>query len=109
MRWPKRQTAKTAALSENDPQYTQTVAESVQIAHSVDPGMLETGNFSGNEPCLDDANVDQGLHLEAITHGHPVAIGRCRRRATALFASPLIDIDDNDQAGKNERRPPRFH
>ena len=54
-------------LIEDGAQYAQTVAEGVEVAHTVDPPVLEAGDFGDNQPCGCDAEVDQGFYLEAVT------------------------------------------
>lgn len=64
--------AGAAAFDQNGLQHAKTIAEGVQVAHPVDPGMLEAGNFSDAEAFLRYPHMDQRLDLEAVTPQHPI-------------------------------------
>jgi hypothetical protein len=72
-------TAGAAALDQDGRQNAKTIAKGIQVAHSVNPGMLETWNFSDAESCLRDSHVDQRLDLEAVAPQPPVALAGRRR------------------------------
>jgi hypothetical protein len=73
--------AGVAAFDQDGGQHPKAIAEGVQVAHPVDPGMLETWNFSDPESFLRHPHVDQCLDLEAVTPQPPVAPRRRRRGA----------------------------
>jgi hypothetical protein len=60
-------------------QHAKAIAEGVQVAHPVDPGMLETWNFSYAEPFSRYPHMDQRLDLEAVAP-QPSVAPRCWRR-----------------------------
>src|SRR5487761_740172 len=61
------------AFDQDGPQHAQPVTEGVQIAHPVDPGMLETWNLDDLESCLRYPHMDQCLDLEAVAPQPSVA------------------------------------
>ena len=63
------------AFDHDGRQHAKAIAEGVQVAHPVDPGMLETWHFSDAEPCLRDPHMDQRLDLEAVAPQQPVTPG----------------------------------
>ena len=63
------------AFGHDGGQHAKAIAEGVQVAHPVDPGMLETWNFSHAEPFFRCPNVDQRLDLEAVAPQQPVTPG----------------------------------
>jgi hypothetical protein len=63
-----------AAFDQDGRQHAKAIAEGVQIAHPVDPGMLVTWNFSDAEPFLRYPHMDQCLDLEAVAPQQPVAL-----------------------------------
>jgi hypothetical protein len=67
--------AGAAAFGQDGRQYAKAIAEGVQVAHPVDPGMLETWNFSDAESFLRYPHMDQRLDLEAVAPQPPVAPG----------------------------------
>jgi hypothetical protein len=67
--------ASVAAFDHDGRQHAKAIAEGVQVAHPVDPGMLETWNFSDAEPFLCYPHMDQRLDLEAVAPQPPVAPG----------------------------------
>src|SRR5262245_60537330 len=67
--------AGVVAFDQNGRQHAKAIAEGVQVAHPVDPGMLEAGNFSDAEAFLRYPHMDQRLDLEAVTPQHPVTPG----------------------------------
>ena len=76
--WARRTTAVTgvgaAAFDQDDRQHAQAIAEGVQVAHPVDPGMLEARDFGDAESLCRDPHVDQRLDLEAVSPQPPVAL-----------------------------------
>jgi hypothetical protein len=66
-------------LDQDGRQHAKTIAKGVQVAHPVDPGMLETWNFSHAEPFFRCPYMDQRLDLEAVAPQPPVT-PRCWRR-----------------------------
>jgi hypothetical protein len=54
-------------------QHSKPIAEGVQVAHAVDPGMLETWHLNNQESCLRYPHMDQRLDLKAIAPQPPVA------------------------------------
>ena len=64
--------AGAAALDQDGRQHAKPIAEGVQVAHPVDPGMLEAWHFSDAEPCLRHPHMDQRLDLEAVAPQPPV-------------------------------------
>ena len=58
--------AGAAAFGQDGRQHAKAIAEGVQVAHPVDPGMLETWNFSDAESFLRYPHMDQRLDLEAV-------------------------------------------
>ena len=67
-----------AAFDQDRRQHPKAIAEGVQVAHPVDPGMLEARNLSDAEPFLRDPHMDQRLDLEAVAPQQPIALGRRR-------------------------------
>jgi hypothetical protein len=65
--------AGTAAFDEDGRQHAKAIAEGVQVAHPVDPGMLETWDFGDAESFLRHPHMDQRLDLEAVAPQKPVA------------------------------------
>ena len=63
-----------AAFDQDDRQHAQAIAEGVQVAHPVDPGMLEARDFSDAESLRRDPHVDQRLDLKAVAPQPPVAL-----------------------------------
>ena len=68
-----------AALDQDGRQHAQAIAEGVEVARPVDPGMLEAWHFSDAEALLRYPHVDQRLDLEPVAPQPPVALGRRRR------------------------------
>ena len=56
-------------------QHAKAIAEGVQVARPVNPGMLETWDFRNAKIFLSHAHMDQRLDLEAVTPQQPVAPG----------------------------------
>jgi hypothetical protein len=71
--------AVAVALDQDDAQYPEAIAESVQVAHPVEPGMLEARNLRDEESTLRNPHMDQRLDLEAVAPQPPVAPARRRR------------------------------
>jgi len=65
--------AGAAAFGQDGRQHAKAIAEGIQVAHPVDPGMLETWNFSDAESFRRDPHMDQRLDLEAVAPQPPVA------------------------------------
>ena len=65
--------AGAAAFDQDGRQHAKAVAEGIQVARPVDPGMFETWNFNDAESFLRDPHMDQRLDLEAVTPQPPVA------------------------------------
>jgi hypothetical protein len=65
----------TATFDHDGRQHAKAIAEGVQVAHPVDPGMLKTWNFSDAESFLCYPHVDQRLDLEAVAPQPPIAPG----------------------------------
>ena len=65
--------ADAAAFDQDGRQHAKAIAERVQVAHPVDPGMLETWNFSDAESLRRYPHMDQRLDLEAVTPQPTVA------------------------------------
>ena len=63
-----------AAFDQDGRQHAKAIAEGVQVAHPVDPGMLETRNFGDAESFLRYPHMDQRLDLEAVAPQPPVAL-----------------------------------
>ena len=55
-----------AAFGHDGRQHAKAIAEGVQVAHPVDPGVLETWNFNDAEPFRGYPQMDQRLDLEAV-------------------------------------------
>src|SRR6516165_7572071 len=55
-----------AAFDQDGRQHPKAIAEGVQVARPVDPGMLETWNFSDAESFRRYPHMDQRLDLEAV-------------------------------------------
>ena len=68
-------TAGVTAFDQNDRQHAKAIAEGVQVAYPMDPGVLEAGNFSDTEAFLRYPHMDQRLDLEAVTPQPPVTPG----------------------------------
>ena len=68
-------TAGAAAFHQDGRQHAKAIAEGVQVAHAVDPGMLEAWNFSDAQSFLRYPHMDQRLDLEAVAPQSPVAFG----------------------------------
>jgi len=66
--------AGAAAFGQDGRQHPKAIAEGVQVAHPVDPAVLETWNFSDAEPFLRYPHMDQCLDFEAVAPQHPVAL-----------------------------------
>ena len=66
--------AGAAAFDQDGRQHAKAVAEGVQVAHPVDPGMLETRNFGDAESFRRYPHMDQRLDLEAVAPQPPVAL-----------------------------------
>ena len=64
--------AGVAAFDHDGRQHSKAIAEGVQVAHPVDPGMLETWNFSHAESFFCCPYMDQRLDLEAVAPQPPV-------------------------------------
>ena len=64
-----------AAFDQDGRQHAKAIAEGVQIAHPVDPGMLETWNFNDAESFLRHPHMDERLDLEAVAPQPSVASG----------------------------------
>ena len=75
--WARRTTTGTvtAAFDQDGRQHAKAIAEGVQVAHPVDPGMFETWNFSDAESLVRYPHMDQRLDLEAVAPQPPVAPG----------------------------------
>jgi hypothetical protein len=58
--------AGAAAFDHYGRQHAKAIAESVQVAHPVDPGMLETWNFIDPESLARYPYKDQRLDLEPV-------------------------------------------
>ena len=71
--------ARAAAFDHDGRQHAKAVAEGVQVAHPVDPGVLETRNLSDTEPFFGHPHMDQRLDLEAVAPQPPVTLTRRRR------------------------------
>ena len=65
--------ARAAAFGHDGCQHAKAIAEGVQVAHPVDPGVLETWNFNDVESFRRYPQMDQRLDLEAVAPQHPVA------------------------------------
>ena len=63
------------AFDQDGRQHAKPITECVKVAHPVDPGMLEAGNFSDAKAFLRYAHMDQRLDLEAVTPQPPVTPG----------------------------------
>jgi hypothetical protein len=61
------------AFDQDDPQHAKAITERVQVAHPVNPGMLETRNLRDEQSFLRHPHMDQRLDLEAIAPQPPVA------------------------------------
>ena len=70
----RRDRSRAAAFDQDGRQHAKAVAESVQVAHPVDPGMLETRHLSDAESFRRYPHMDQGLDLEAVAPQPPVAL-----------------------------------
>src|SRR5215471_7822058 len=64
-----------AAFDQDGRQHAKAIAEGVQVAYPVDPGMLETWHFSDTESFLRYPHMDQRLDLEAVAPQQSVAPG----------------------------------
>jgi hypothetical protein len=83
--------AGVAAFDHDGRQHSKAIAEGVQVAHPVNPRMLETWNFSDAESLLCYPHMDQGLDLEAVAPQPPVAPERGRRGAVeAQYRNVLL-------------------
>jgi hypothetical protein len=71
--------AGAAVLDQDGRDHAKAVAEGVQVAHPVDPGMLEAGDFCDGKSFLRDPHMYQRLDLETIAPQPSVALA-CRRR-----------------------------
>jgi hypothetical protein len=65
--------AGAAAFDQDGRQHAKAIAEGVQVAHPVDPGMLVTWNFIDAESFRSYPHMDQRLDLEAVAPQQPVA------------------------------------
>jgi hypothetical protein len=66
--------AGAAAFDQDGRQHAKAVAEGVQVAHPMDPGMLETRNLGDAESFRRYPHMDQRLDLEAVAPQPPVAL-----------------------------------
>jgi len=71
--------AGAAALDQDGRQHPKAVAEGIQVAHPVDPGMLETWHFGDAKSFRRYPHMDQRLDLETVAPQPPVSPA-CRRR-----------------------------
>src|SRR6516164_8316439 len=65
-----------AAFDQDGRQHAEAIAEGVQVAHPVDPRVLETWHLSDAEPFRRRPQMDQCLDLEAVAPQPPVAPAR---------------------------------
>src|SRR5215468_7621421 len=65
--------AGAAAFDQDGREHAKAITEGVQVAHPVDPGMLETWHFKDAESFLRYSHMDQRLDLEAVAPQPPVA------------------------------------
>ena len=64
-----------AAFDQDGRQHAKAIAEGVQVARPVDPGMLETWDFGNAEIFFRHPHMDQRLDLEAVAPQQPFAPG----------------------------------
>jgi hypothetical protein len=67
--------AGAAAFDQDGRQHAKAIAEGVQVAYPVDPGILVTRNFGDAESFLRYPHMDQCLDLEAVAPQPPVSPG----------------------------------
>jgi hypothetical protein len=63
------------AFGQDGRQHSKAIAEGVQVARPVDPGMFETRNFSDTESFRRYPHMDKRLDLETVAPQPPVAPG----------------------------------
>jgi hypothetical protein len=71
--------AGTAVLDQDGRQHAKAITDGVQVAHPVNPGMFEAGDFGDGQSFLRYPHMDQRLDLETIAPQPPVALAWQRR------------------------------
>lgn len=64
-----------AAFDHDGCQHAKAIAESVEVAYTMDPGMLKAGNFRDAQALLRHSHMNQCLDLEAVAPQHPITLG----------------------------------